>query len=200
VAGFAYLWWRVRVTGRDNIPARGPFVLSPLHRSNIDTPLMGCVTRRRMRYLAKDTMWAHRSSGWFLTLLGGIPVHRGSPDREALRACEAAVRAGDPVVIFPEGTRRSGPLVADIFEGAAWVALRSGVPIVPVGIAGSENAMPRGSRMLHPAKIRIAIGPAIRPPARADGGRGSRRQVRELTDRLQAGLQQVADQARAALS
>jgi 1-acyl-sn-glycerol-3-phosphate acyltransferase len=199
VAGFAYLYWRVRVSGRENVPATGPFVVAPLHRSNIDTPLMGCVTRRRMRYLAKDTMWAHRSSAWFVTLLGGIPVRRGTPDREALRACEAAVRSGQPVVIFPEGTRRTGPLVEDIFEGAAFVALRTGAPIIPVGIAGSERAMPRGSRLIHPTRIRIVIGPAIHPPPRADKGRGSRRQVHEMTERLQAGLQDVSDRAWVAL-
>jgi 1-acyl-sn-glycerol-3-phosphate acyltransferase len=197
VAGFAYLFWRTRVTGRDNIPRQGPFILSPVHRSNVDTPLMGCVTRRRMRYMGKDSMWKYRWSAWFFTSLGGIPVRRGTPDREALRASEAAVRSGEPIVIFPEGTRRSGPIVEDIFEGAPFVAVRTGVPIIPVGIGGSEGAMPKGARMLRPVKVRIVVGPPLYPPPREQGGRGARRQVHELTGRLHAELQRVFDQAQA---
>jgi 1-acyl-sn-glycerol-3-phosphate acyltransferase len=198
VAGFCYLFWRTRVTGRANIPTDGPFVLAPVHRSNIDTPLMGCVTRRRMRFMGKDSMWKYRWSAWLFTSLGGFPVHRGTADREALRICEATLRAGEPVVIFPEGTRRSGPVIDDVFEGAAFVATRVGVPIVPVGIGGSEPAMPKGARMIRPVKVRIVIGTPIDPPARQEGGRGSRRQVHELSTQLRDELQKLFDTAQVA--
>ncbi len=198
VAGFSYLFWRTRVTGRDNIPRDGAFILSPVHRSNIDTPLMGCVTRRRLRYMGKDSMWKYPWSAWFFTSLGGIPVRRGTPDREALRASETAVRAGEPIVVFPEGTRRSGPVVEEMFEGAAFVAVRTGAPIVPVGIGGSEGAMPKGARMIRPVKIRVLIGPPIYPPPREPGGRGARRQVHELTAKLQSELQRLFDEAQSA--
>jgi 1-acyl-sn-glycerol-3-phosphate acyltransferase len=198
VAGFCYLFWRTRVSGRANIPPDGPFVLAPVHRSNIDTPLMGCVTRRRMRFMGKDSLWKRRWSAWLLSSLGGFPVRRGAADREALRICEATLRAGEPVVIFPEGTRRSGPVVDDVFEGAAFVATRAGVPIVPVGIGGSERAMPKGSRLLRPVKVRIVIGTPIRPAERQEGGRGSRRQVRELSSQLRDELQKLFDTARVA--
>jgi 1-acyl-sn-glycerol-3-phosphate acyltransferase len=200
VAGFCYSFWRARFDGREHVPRSGAFVLSPVHRSNIDTLLMGCVTRRRLRFLGKDTMWKYRWSAWLFTSLGGIPVHRGGADREALRLCEAAVRAGEPVVIFPEGTRRSGPVVEDIFEGAAFVALRTGAPIVPVGVGGSERAMPRGTRLLRPVKIRVVIGPPLNPPDRPDGGRVARRQVHELSVRLQSELQRLFDQAQKAVA
>jgi 1-acyl-sn-glycerol-3-phosphate acyltransferase len=198
LAGFCYTFWRARFEGREFVPRSGAFVLSPVHRSNIDTPLMGCVTRRRMRFLGKDSMWKYGWSAWLFTSLGGIPVRRGGADREALRACEAAVRAGEPVVIFPEGTRRTGPLVMDIFEGAAFVALRTGVPIVPVGIGGSEAAMPRGTKLLRPVKIRVVIGPPFYPMTRQPGERVARREVRELSERLQAELQRLFDQAQKA--
>jgi 1-acyl-sn-glycerol-3-phosphate acyltransferase len=198
LAGFCYSFWRARFEGREHVPRSGAFVLSPVHRSNIDTPLMGCVTRRRMRFLGKESMWKYRWSAWLFTSLAGIPVRRGGADREALRACEAAVKAGEPVVIFPEGTRRTGPVVEDIFEGAAFVALRTGVPIVPVGIGGSERAMPRGTRLLRPVKIRVVIGPPFCPPARRSGERVARREVRELSERLHAELQRLFDQAQKA--
>jgi len=199
VAGFARLFWRLHVEGRENVPAAGAFILSPVHRSNIDTPLAACVTRRPMRFLGKDTMWKYRWSAWFFTTLGGFPVHRGTPDREALRNCEAALRRGEPVVVFPEGTRRSGPIVEDVFPGAAFLAVRTGVPIVPVGIGGSEAAMPKGAKMLRPVTIEMAVGRPLQPPVRPDDGRGSRRQVQELTEQLHRELQRLLDQARQAV-
>jgi 1-acyl-sn-glycerol-3-phosphate acyltransferase len=195
VSSFCYAFWRVRVDGWDNVPPTGPFVLAPVHRSNIDTALMSCVTKRRMRFLGKDSVWKYRWSAALFTALGGIPVHRGSVDRDALRHCEEAIGYGEPVVIFPEGTRRSGPVVEELFEGAAFIAVRTGAPIVPVGIGGSEQAMPKGSSRLRPVPVRLVIGRPIPAPAREPGGRGTRRQTHELTARLRSELQELFDRA-----
>jgi len=195
VAGFCRLFWRVKVEGRDNIPSEGPFILSPVHRSNIDSPLMAVVTRRRMHFMGKDTLWRYRWSTWFFNSMGGFPVHREGADREALRTCETLLRQGEPVVVFPEGTRKSGPMVESLFEGAAFMAARTGAPIVPVGIGGSARAMPVGSKSIRPVKVRIVIGPPIRPPERASGSRAARHQVHELTTRLQAELQRLYHRA-----
>jgi 1-acyl-sn-glycerol-3-phosphate acyltransferase len=196
-AGWAYTFWRVRVKGRRNIPASGAFILAPVHRSNVDTILMSCVSRRRLRYMGKDSLWKTRHWAWILTALGGFPVHRGTADREALRLGEEAIRSGEALVVFPEGTRRSGTVVEDLFEGAAFMAIRAGVPIIPVGIGGSEQAMPKGTKGLRPVKIGMVIGAPILPPSREPGGRGSRRQVHELTERLQVELQTLMNQAEA---
>jgi len=196
IRAFARVFWRVRVEGQANLPTDGPFVVSPVHRSNIDTVLMAFVSRRPLRYMAKDSLWKHGWSGRLVAALGGFPVNRDTADREALRTCEAALRRGESVVIFPEGTRKTGPVVTDLFEGAAFVALRGGVPIIPVGIGGSAGAMPRGSKILRPVKIRIVIGAPIHPPSRQGAGaRGTRRHVHELTARLQQDLQALFDQA-----
>ena len=187
--------WRVEVHGRQHVPRSGPFVLAPVHRSNLDTLISGCVVRRRLRFMGKDSLWRYAPAGKLFTSLGGFPVHRGAPDREALRVCEEALRAGEPVVLFPEGTRQSGPIVAPILDGAVFVAARAGVPVVPVGIGGSEWAMPKGSKGIRPVKIVAVVGPPIPPPARSEGGRVPRRAVAELTERLQAELQTLFDDA-----
>jgi 1-acyl-sn-glycerol-3-phosphate acyltransferase len=190
------LWFRLTVEGTENLPASGPFVVAPVHRSNLDTLFVGRITRRRLRYMGKDSLWKHRVPGAVFSALGGFPVHRGTADREALRRCMEVISGGEPLVIFPEGTRQSGPEVQELFEGAAYVAARTGVPIVPVGIGGSEAAMPKGSRMIHPVKVHLVVGKPIPAPAGEGGGRVSRRAVHDLTTRLSAELQVLFDAAR----
>lgn len=196
VVGFCKLFWRVSVTGREHVPATGPFILAPVHRSNVDFAIVAAVTPRRMRYLAKDSIWK-LGLGRVWESLGAIPVARGTADREAMRQLEATLAAGDPVVMFPEGTRQSGPIVQPLFDGPAYVAARAGVPIIPVGIGGSEKAMPKGSKMLRPVKIAIVVGPALVPEARADGARVPRRAVGELTASLKDEVQRLFDEAQA---
>jgi 1-acyl-sn-glycerol-3-phosphate acyltransferase len=200
VVAFCKLFWRVRFEGLEHMPTAEPFVLAPVHRSNVDFALVAGVTKRRLRYMAKDSIFKPSFFAAFLDAMGAFPVHRGKADREALRQCMAVIEEGEPVVIFPEGTRQSGPLVQDLFEGAAYVATRTGVPIVPVGIGGSEKAMPKGSKFIRPVKVRVVVGPVLRPKPQEDGKRSSRRSVHELTEQLHAELQQLFDQARAAVS
>lgn len=195
VVGFCRLYWRETIDGSERVP-EGPFVLAPVHRSNVDTPLVAIVTKRRLRYMGKETVWKYRFPGWVLSTLGGFPIHRGSVDREALRRCMNVLKGGEPLVLFPEGTRQSGPEVQPLFEGAAYLAIRSGVPIVPVGIGGSARAMPKGARMLRPAKVHLVVGEPLYPET-VEGreGRASRRAVHELTERLHKELQRVFDEA-----
>jgi 1-acyl-sn-glycerol-3-phosphate acyltransferase len=197
IVGFCRVFWRLELTGRDHVPRTGPFILAPVHRSNIDTPAVAAVTRRRLRYMGKDSLWKFRWSAWFFRNMGGFPVHRGTPDREALRWASSVVEAGEPVVMFPEGTRQDGPLVEHVLDGVAFVALREGVPILPVGIGGSDRAMPKGSRGLRPVKVTMVIGAPIAVAAPAPGERVPRRAVRELSERLQAELQLLYDEAQA---
>ena len=104
------------------------------------------------------------------------------------------VERGEPLVLFPEGTRRFGPTIENLFDGAAYVATRARVPLVPVGIGGSERAMQKGKRLPRPVKIHIVVGEPLHPPS-ADGPRASRRLVRELTEQLHVELQRLFDEA-----
>jgi 1-acyl-sn-glycerol-3-phosphate acyltransferase len=195
VVGFCLLFWRVTVKGKENVPSTGPFILAPVHRSNVDFAIVAAVTPRRMRYLTKDSIWKG-GLGKVWESLGAIPVARGTPDREAMRQLEATLAAGEPVVMFPEGTRQSGPDVQPLFDGPAYVASRAGVPIVPVGIGGSEKAMPKGSKLLRPVKIRLVVGKPLHPEPRAEGTRVPRRVVTELTAALKDEVQRLFDEAR----
>src|SRR5439155_8422946 len=111
------------------------------------------VTRRRVRFMGKDSLWARRWSAALLSGLGGFPVSRGAFDLEAMKRCLQILRAGEPLVLFPEGERKSGPTVQPLFDGAAYLALRAAVPIVPIGIGGTERVMPKGARFIRPRKV-----------------------------------------------
>lgn len=194
VVGLTRLLTRVRVVGKENVPRAGAFVLAPVHRSNIDTPLAAAITRRRLRFMGKDSMWKWRWFGWVLSSLGAFPVTRGTADREALRRCIAVLRAGEPLVLFPEGERKSGPIVHPLFDGAAYVAVKAGVPVVPVGIGGSERVQAKGSRFVRPARCVVVVGAPMTAPRDAEG-RVRRSAVRELTESLHAELQRLLDEA-----
>jgi 1-acyl-sn-glycerol-3-phosphate acyltransferase len=192
----AKLFWRISFEGLDNVPAEGPFVLAPVHRSWIDFGLVSGVTRRPMGYMGKESLWKYKPLGSFITMLGAYPVNRGAPDREALRRTLSILEKGEPLVLFPEGTRRSGPVIEHLHEGAAYVASRAGVPLVPVGIGGSERALPKGKGLPRPVKIHVIVGQPIRPQPIPEGARHpSRRAVKELTVQLQGVLQELFDRA-----
>lgn len=196
IAGFSRLFWRLSVEGREKLPSTGAFVLAPIHRSNVDFAVAAALTPRPMRFLAKHTIWKY-GLGRIWEALGAIPVVRGTPDRSSMRAIDDALVAGVPVVMFPEGTRQVGPLVQPLFDGVAYAALRAGVPVIPVGIGGSDRAMPKGSKLLRPVKIHVIIGDPIVPEPRSEGGRVPRRAIKELTVDLAARIQATFDEARA---
>lgn len=192
------VYWRASYRGLDKVPRSGAFVVAPVHRSFIDFGLASGVTRRRMGFMGKDSLWKNRTFGRFISTLGAYPVRRGAPDREALRRTLEFLERGEPVVLFPEGTRRSGPEVTGLHEGAAYVACRAGVPIVPVGIGGSERAMRKGQRLPRPVKVVVVVGDPIHPPLPGEGRPTSRRAVHELTEKVAAEIQRLFDEAQAA--
>jgi 1-acyl-sn-glycerol-3-phosphate acyltransferase len=193
VVGFARTWNRVPVEGREHVPTHGAFVLAPVHRSNMDTPYAACATRRRLRFMGKDSLWKRQPGAWLLSALGGFPVSRGTADREALHRCLEVLRAGEPLVVFPEGERKSGPMVQPLFEGAAYLAAKAGVPIIPVGIGGSERVMPKGSKFIRPSKVVVIIGAPL--TAVNPDGHVPRSATRDVSNRLHEELQRLFDQA-----
>ena len=192
-----WLLFRPKVVGRPNVPASGPVILAPVHRSFADFGFTAFCTKRKLFFMTKDSMWERKWLGQLLLYVGAFPVHRESADREALQRAEEVLKRGECLVLFPEGTRRQGAVIEDLMEGAAFLSARTGAPIVPIGIGGSDLAMPKGKVLPKPLTIQVVIGPAIPPPARTGGGRVSRSSVHAATDDLVVKLQAVYDEARA---
>ena len=198
VVSFCRTWCRMSVHGREHIPAEGAFLLAPVHRSILDTPISSGVTGRRMRFMGADKYWKNRHFGRLLSALGGFPVTRGSADREALGRCIAVLQGGEPLVLFPEGERKAGPIVQPLFDGATYIAVKAGVPIIPVAIAGSERAMPKGAKFVYPRKVHVIVGPPIEVP-RGETGKAQRIAIRDLSGLLHIELQRLLDAANAKL-
>jgi 1-acyl-sn-glycerol-3-phosphate acyltransferase len=196
LGGLSRLLFRMDVHGIENVPPDGAYVIAPVHRSGVDFLIAALITRRRTRWMAKSNLWNYPVLGWVADSFGAFAVHRGQADRTALRTAASALRSGQPLVIFPEGTRQEGDRVQRLFDGASWLACRESVPLVPVGIAGTDEVMPRGSKLIRPAKVTVVVGEPLQPPS-GSGARVDRQAVSELTARLNGELQAVYDQARA---
>ncbi|MEZ5341629.1 MAG: lysophospholipid acyltransferase family protein [Acidimicrobiales bacterium] len=193
-------WFRFRVEGIENVPSTGGFVVAPgAHRSILDTPLTAMAIPRHMRFMGAEKYFAIPIFGSFLRIVGGFPVERSATDREALRIAEEILRGGDPLVIFPEATRYEGPVVQPLKEGAAFLASRAQVPILPISIGGAERSLGIGRYLPRPTKIHVIIGAPLGPPTSGDGGRVKRSAIKAKTDELQAVLQDLFDRAQASV-
>lgn len=194
VVGFSYSWLGLKVVGRERLPASGAYIVAPTHRSAMDIPIASAATRRRMRFMGKDSLWKVRPIGAALSALGGFPVTRGSADIEALKRCIAVLGEGEPLVLFPEGTRRNGDEVKDLFDGASFLAHKTKLAVVPVGIYGSEHVMASGSKRIKRAHCVMVIGDPIHP--HSEGSRASRDELASFTAQLTVALQAQYDEAR----
>jgi 1-acyl-sn-glycerol-3-phosphate acyltransferase len=193
--GLARAYWRVEVDGAERVPPTGPVILAPVHRSFMDFLVAAQVTRRKVYYMAKDDLWHSPRFGRFLESIGAFPVNRDGADRSAIERSQAVLERGDVLILFPEGTRRAGPVIEHLHEGAAFLAARTGAPIVPIGIGGTAEAMPKGSKMVRPVKVHVVVGEPLAAPARSEKGRVPRTQVHDVTARLATSLQQLYDEA-----
>ncbi len=192
----AYLYFRAFAHNRKNLARKGAVIISPVHRSNLDVPLLGITCPRRLRYLAKGSLFKNKFWAWFLTLIGGFPLDRDvTADFGALKAALSVLDRGEALVVFPEGERKDGPWVHPVMDGAVWLSCRSGAPILPVGIGGSQKAMPKRANLPRPSKLVFQYGHPIFPPKNDDGSRVTRSQMHAHSQMLRATIQQLFDEA-----
>jgi len=196
VVGFIFKGYiRLEAVHHERIPTTGPVIIAPSHRSNVDTPIIGAAMQRDSRFMAKDSIF--KSPFWtrFLVGLGGFPVRRGSFDRKTLNYALACLGHGEMLVVYPEGARQEGPRIKPVFEGAVWLAARSGAPIVPAGIGGSRAVMGIGVKIPRPHKVVVCFGEPIVVGDPDKPGRVKRSRLEEVATELRESLQVAFDDA-----
>ncbi len=187
--------FRTSVSPKGLVPVEGPVIIAPVHRSLVDFFVASEVCDRKLHYMAKDSLWKNSTLAKILPSLGAFPVHRESADREALRRAQRVLEAGEVLILFPEGERRSGPVIEDLHEGVAFLAARTGATVIPVGIGGSASVMRKGSKILRPRHIHLEVGEPIAPPERSGIGRVPRSRIHQLTEQLTVALQDLYDRS-----
>ncbi len=152
----------LRVSGREHFPRPGPFIIAANHISVLDPPILGAVIPFECTFFAKVELFRNPLFGALIRSLNSIPVRRGEADREALTRALAALRAGRPLVIFPEGTRDRAARLREPKPGLGFFAAQAGVPVVPTYISGTNRFRPALARR---PRISVVFGPAFAPPA-----------------------------------
>jgi 1-acyl-sn-glycerol-3-phosphate acyltransferase len=179
ICGFlARLLFGARIEGVEHVPREGAFIVVSNHCSNLDPPIVGWATGhqvgRVVHFMAKIEMRSWPIVGWLARQSGVYFVRRGEGDRAAQRFSLEALADGRPIAIFPEGTRSKDGRMKAAKSGAALLAMRSGAPLLPVGIAGTQHIFPGRSRRPHATKVRLRIGEMFRlehiPDGRLDRG------------------------------
>jgi 1-acyl-sn-glycerol-3-phosphate acyltransferase len=186
------LLWRARIEGVEHLPRTGPFIVTANHCSNVDPLMMGWATGnqigRVVHFMAKIEMRRWPVIGWLATQAGVYFVRRGERDRAAQRFSLETLAAGEPIAIFPEGTRSHDGRLKHGKPGTALIAMRSGAPVVPAGIIGTQRIFPGRKRWPHPSQVVIRFG----EPFRLDhvpNGRVDREALAAGTERIMAAIE-----------
>jgi len=178
-----------RVTGRENVPTMGSLIVVANHQSNFDPSLLACSLPRDVQFLAKDTIFKHPVSNWFLRAYGAYPLNRKGVDIRAYRWAKKQLAIDKVLVLFPEGTRSKTGLVQKAKHGVTRMAMETQTPILPIGITGTKSL---GNLLRHftpRGEIEVNIGLPFRLPNVE--GKPSKKLIESLTDMVMVRVAQL---------
>jgi len=158
------------VYGAENIPETGGVILATNHISLADPPVLAAGLKRPLRYMAKIELFENKFFGNIITQLGAFPIERGAADRAAIRKALSIVANGELLVIFPEGSRGDGITLGPPEKGVSLIALKSGAPIVPGYLDGTNILQPRDGQKPQRAHLTVRFGVPIDPVEYAGKG------------------------------
>jgi 1-acyl-sn-glycerol-3-phosphate acyltransferase len=144
-----------------NLPRTGAVIAAPNHISYLDPEMIGSAITRECAFMARHDLWEHKFLAWLLPKLGSFPVNRDKPDRSAIRSAFDALDRGLCLVIFPEGTRSKDGKLQAAEPGLALIVQKSGAPVVPIAVIGSNEMLPVGAKGLTRTKLKLVFGSPI---------------------------------------
>jgi 1-acyl-sn-glycerol-3-phosphate acyltransferase len=185
-----YLFYKIfglRIEGVENIPKKGGVVIAPNHRSNYDPPLVGCcVTSRPVYFLAKKGLFINKIVSWVLRSVCAIPVDTDNPDVKTLRIFVSLLKNGKAVMLFPEGSRSKTNEFLPPRPGVGYLSIKTGVPVVPVLIAGTHESML--NHFLRKTPLTLKFGSPLYPVHE----RANTKNAMEFTEKIMRKLKDLA--------
>ncbi|MBX7247020.1 MAG: 1-acyl-sn-glycerol-3-phosphate acyltransferase [Candidatus Sumerlaeaceae bacterium] len=173
--------------GAENVPQTGGVILASNHASHLDPVVIACSLHRSCNAMAKEALFKVPVFSWVIRKLGAYPVRPSGVDRTSIRQCVEAAKSGNALIIFPEGQRTDNGELQPARAGVGMIAAMAGVPVVPIYVQGSYDALPRGSHWPRLAKIHVYFGKPILPPTEGSGdGRRPRDRNDAFTDQIMA--------------
>ncbi|MBP7140347.1 MAG: 1-acyl-sn-glycerol-3-phosphate acyltransferase [Opitutaceae bacterium] len=176
---FYDMLFRGEVSGTENIPTQGPFIVACNHASHLDPPIVGSQIPRQMAFFARKTLWKPGIASWWLDGVGTIPVDRdGGTDVAAIRRVLQTLQSGRALILFPEGTRSPDGNLQPAKAGVGLIACKTQAPVLPARIFNSHLAFGRDGKVRPGTRISVAFGPVLQPADYDDPGLGRERYQR----------------------
>lgn len=182
---------RGRIYGAENVPKDGPLVVVSNHASDFDPPILSCSLRRPVAFMAKEELFKIPVLKQGIELYGAYPVKRGSADRSAIRAAMNCLLEGWAVGLFLQGTRTPDARIPEPKLGAALIAAKAKVPLLPVSLWGTEGIFVKGSPVPHSVPVTVRIGEAIAFPTST-----KREELEAVTQQCAAAIHALHDMGR----
>ncbi len=158
-----FLICRLRIRGRQHVPKTGGAVFASNHQSTMDIPIIAAANKRHVCFVARETLAESKAIAILMRECGAVLIERGATDRKALRDMAEHLKLGDLLAVFPEGTRTVDGSLSEFKRGAVLTAKKAGVPIIPTGITGAMDAMPRGKMFARFRRVAVEFGEPIDP-------------------------------------
>ena len=183
-------WSGLEVRGAENLCKHRVAVYASNHTSYMDTPIIFAGLPFQFRILAKKGLWAWPFIGWYLHRSGQMPIDTENPQKtlSSLGAAVKLLRSGMPLFVFPEGGRTLEGELQPFLSGAAYLAIRAQVPLVPIAITGAYDLLPMHTHQFYPRKLAIEVGEPIETKGMTV------RQIEELTERLREAIAEMLGQ------
>lgn len=191
VSPVLHSYLRGRIYGAENVPHEGPLVVVSNHASDFDPPIVSCAMRRPVAFMAKEELFRIPVLKQGIELYGAYPVKRGAADRSAIRSALNCLSGGWAVCLYVGGTRTPDARITDPKQGAAWIAAKAQVPIIPVSLWGTQAIFKKGSPVPQPVPVTVRIGQVIDPPTST-----KREELEAVTQQCVAAIHAMHDSGR----
>ncbi|MCI0566766.1 MAG: 1-acyl-sn-glycerol-3-phosphate acyltransferase [Acidobacteria bacterium] len=188
------IYLRLRVRGRERVPAQGPAIVVANHASFLDPIVLGSACPRKIHFIVLQAMYDWWRLRWFYWGMQTIPVRADEGDPRAIRLALWRLKRGHVVGLFPEGARSGDGVMREGKMGVALLAALSGAPVIPCFIQGAFESLPPGVRFPRPARVSVSFGEAV-TFQRGEGAKRDRADLERFSSRLLAEIVRLKEEA-----